>query len=286
MQGQQESGVASKIVLIVITLLVCAGVLGVIAFRMANNNIDPTVKKAIENAECAHVDENVCKFFASSSVSNQYVLQATEQKNDTSITHELRAQDKDTFELTVTSDGSKRQTLAIGEHVLIKADDDETWRQQTIPDAENRIKYREIHTFDFLAKPESEAAAAAFVQAGEEACGELTCFRYQYKDGDDTTTYFWFDNQEYRLRRVLTTGDSYSYDAQVRYESVAVSRPENVSTLERGMYIPPGKTEPESRVAGSSTEGGSSEQTLPNTGDSFDPEEYRLWLQQRQRAGQ
>lgn len=277
-KATDQRGAVSRITVLVLSLLLIAGVLAVVAWRMSNNDIDSELQETLDNASCEFVeDENLCKFLVSWNARGDHTIDATKSTEDSTVTYVLRAEDG-AFHLETSGDESG-ETIGIGSTVYTRSDDG-TWYEQTV---DNINEYKLDNNFDFV-EPTSqeEADGVQYTRGSTETCGDRTCLTYQVEgvSGNGSTMRIWFDDQEYRLRQVRITGDTgYTYDASISYGNVDIQAPAETTALAEGQTIPPGQTSPTSgEVQGESD----NSESLPATGDQFDPEEYRQWLEQRQ----
>jgi outer membrane lipoprotein-sorting protein len=283
-QDQQEKQTVRKLTIVVGILLAAAALFGFLAYRMASRNTDD--QQTISNAECEHVGEDLCRFFASWQETGAYTLDATSTRNNQTTEYTLRNDAEGNFRLEVSGDNA-HEVIAVDNTVYTSSDS--TWHEQQVE--EGRVdEYRMENALQF-SEPSSEDEAAAYTAAGTEACGDLTCFKYRIAE-DGTTRHIWFDNEDYRLRRVTATNEDFTYDASVSYGDVAnITAPPNPVALSDDQHIPPGSTEPQQRPQNAANDedgtvnGDADTADLPATGDQVDPEEYRQWLEQR-RANQ
>lgn len=274
-----QRGERNRLGVLVFSLVLLAVILALVVWRMSGDDIDPELQQAIDNAECSHIeDEDLCKFFASWGVSDHYTLTATKEADGATTVIDLRQQN-DSFHLEAAGD-EPAETIAIGSTVYVRGDDG-TWYEQTVDNGQvNSYKLDSDLTFD---EPTSsaESQARTYTRTGTETCGDLTCFTYSVEGNDiDGSKRIWFDDKEYRLRRVKVTNDHGTYDASVSYdETENIQAPPEPVALDESQRVPPGQSSPEGSNNQDRVQGESSD--LPVTGDQFNEEEYRQWLKQR-----
>jgi outer membrane lipoprotein-sorting protein len=65
---------------------------------------------------------------------------------------------------------------------------------------------------------------------GKEACGKLTCFKYQVIDSTApaTTQYLWFDTKDYMMQRWSFKDANSSSDMVFTYQAVTIKAPSTV----------------------------------------------------------
>lgn len=276
MQQLRQKGVISKITVLVLVLLAAAAVLAVLTYRLATrDDIDPALREALDNASCEHLaDQELCKFFAVWKAGSGYTASAAAVKDGTEKTYTLK---NDGQGFSLSAGGETDYDVVAKDRTVYVREAKGAWYQQTV-EAREMDDYREDGGAFNFSEPDSEEAADAYLAKGTEDCGELTCRHYTV-ESEGGTKDIWFDDKEYRLRRVTVERGNYSYDASVGYEDVSIDTPRESVIVAEGQQIAPGETKPQ--VLGSDTSDDSG--NLPNTGDVIDPEEYRLWLEQRQR---
>jgi outer membrane lipoprotein-sorting protein len=78
------------------------------------------------------------------------------------------------------------------------------------------------------------SAGVSFKYIGTEACGSLTCYKYQVTDSTtpSATQYVWFDNSSYKLRQwQYSDGSGNTTDMTVTYATVNITKPSPVEDL-------------------------------------------------------
>jgi outer membrane lipoprotein-sorting protein len=81
------------------------------------------------------------------------------------------------------------------------------------------------------------SAGITYKEIDTEACGSLTCFKYQISDSASpgTTQFAWFDNQSYLLRQWKYTDNAgNSTDMTISYEPISISAPAQYQTIPTG----------------------------------------------------
>jgi hypothetical protein len=74
-----------------------------------------------------------------------------------------------------------------------------------------------------------------FTKVDTEACGSLTCYKYQIKDAATGTSYVWFDTHSYLLREWSANDPtSGAIDMKLSYQPVSISMPSPVEDLSTG----------------------------------------------------
>jgi hypothetical protein len=257
---------------ILITIVVVLGLAGTgwwVSQRNKSDNkaVDTSVRDAIKNAKCDYDDKDLCKFFTAWKGQENYTAVSVSEVDGQKTT------------TTIKSDGEKSylklegaaayEVITIGNTTYTKAGD--TWWKQTTPNTTAK-EYQDSTKVDFEepAADANETAKTTYKKVGKEKCGNFNCFKYQVVDPSDSgsTTFLWFDDEDYQLRRTQTTNTSGTYDTTFSYDRASVTEPSPVKELGPDQYILPGQSEPVS---------------LPAAGDGMpSPEELQQLMEQYQ----
>lgn len=268
---KKERGIAHIGIILVVLVLAAAGFVGWWVWKNndgSDSTVDKSIRDAIKNAKCDYDDKDLCKFFTGWEAQGSYEYRATATQDGKASKTTVKTQGKDKFYMKLEGEVAY-EIIQIGNVLYTKAADG-TWWKQTLPENQaNTYKDNGETTFTQPDSEESEAAKITYKKIGKEKCGELTCFKYQVVDPSDTktTTYLWFDDKDYQLRRMQTSNETYSFDSTYSYNKVTVSEPSPVKDLGANQYLVPGQTEPT---------------TLPDTGDMPSEEELQNLLNQYQ----
>jgi len=265
---KNQRGIAHIGIILAVVVLLAAGFVGWWVWKNNDSStLDKFVQDAIKNAKCEYDDKDLCKFFTGWKAQDSYEYKATSTQDGTQTKSTVRTEGDDKFYMKLEGDVDY-EIVQIDNALYTKASDG-TWWKQALPESETNA-YKEDNDVDF-AEPDtqSEGEKITYKKIGKEKCGDLTCFKYQVVDPGDaqTTTYIWFDDKDYQLRRMQSTSDTYSHDSTYSYNKVNVSIPSPVKDLGANQYIVPGQSEPT---------------TLPDTGDTPTEEELQQLLQQYQ----
>lgn len=236
-------------IIIAIVALVAVG--GLVAWRVLGTNnggdsvLNP-VEKKIAEANCEYDDKDLCKFFVSFKQHKSYKMSSvtTSDGQTSTMSYEV---DGDKYHSVMTGDFAN-ETIVIGKDTYTKAPNGTWWKQtaQTQNDDEAvsapEVDYEEP-TDD---KDQPEAAKTTYKALGKEACGDLTCFKYQVIDPEsaDQTEYLWFDDKDYQLRRSVSEGPGSKSDTSFSYGNISVKAPDSYKTLQSNQYLMPGQNEP------------------------------------------
>ena len=213
-----------------------------------STSIATKAAQKVAEASCDLEDKDVCKYL-SSWKDNKYYKVVTESKEDgttSGSTYEYVATDK--FHMVTTGEYAS-ETISIGNDIYTKDTSDGKWWKQTVKPEEKK-KYdagEDFGTDDTADTAETPESKTTYTLIGKEACGSLTCFKYQVIESDDeagSKHFIWFDTKDHQLRRQRDeTATGYS-DSTFSYEKITISAPSPVKELKEGQVIIPGQSEP------------------------------------------
>jgi uncharacterized protein (UPF0333 family) len=242
-----QKGIASVLVIVIAAVVVVAGGAGYYVYtKQKDKNSSSTSSEIAEVVEavCKTVDEDTCKFMSSWKENGYYTIAATTTEGGETTTMTMQIQD-DNFHI-ITGDDAQYEAIKIGDTTYIKDFSDNAWWKQTISsDTEDSASTSYESTdlaFDEPSEDIPEAQRTVYKKIGKEACGDLTCFKYQVIDPTDTTTtnYIWFDDKDYQLRRMQTTSaDGSVYDATFDYTAFTITEPSPTKEYNYEDYLTP-----------------------------------------------
>ncbi|HYH74932.1 MAG TPA: hypothetical protein VD735_03145 [Candidatus Saccharimonadales bacterium] len=234
----------------IIVIIAVVAFVGFSGWWVVNNQKDDksaantALQDKLKNATCDYDDKDVCKFITSWKASDQYTATAK------------LASDGGTTTVTIKTTGDKSHTIMTGDtpYEAIVIDDatyiratSGTWWKQAVDS--NGDTVGPVDNFDGkLEIEEPNKDTTTYTKVGKESCDNRTCFKYQVTtdvDGGTYKQYVWFDDQDYRLRRVQTLeGDTVTHNTTISYEKVSIKAPANAKQLAPNQYLLPGHSEP------------------------------------------
>lgn len=148
------------------------------------------------------------------------------------------------FHMSIMMDGKTTQDMiVIGNTTYIKDQTDGSWWKQvndttqasTQPAPAFKMPSINEMKQEFVAKQQN----TEFKQVGTEACGSMTCYKYQEFDNGSTTPKrtFWFDNQQFLTRKEETTFGSVTTTNTYTYDNVSVNEPSPTKDVPAGKSI-------------------------------------------------
>jgi len=188
------------------------------------------VAKEAASAACkAEVgDDDFCKFAGSYNGLGAYTMVMTSTSDQGSFVSTFKSDGNGNVSSETDFGGLKSSTITVGTTTYVYDATDGAW-----------IKYENDSTYkvenpsqniSFSFNDDNGAAATSttsYKRIGTEACGDLTCIRYEIVDTTvpDTQSFILFDNKDYKVRRqIFTTADG-STDMAISYGDVTISEP-------------------------------------------------------------
>jgi hypothetical protein len=192
------------------------------------DNVTSTVSDKALEAACKKeiADDDFCKFASNFSLKEPYKSVITDTGvNGTSImTLEVNGKNS---RMTTTDNGKETMaSITIDNTTYIKDLSDGVWTKytSTTPEAETVADDLE---FKFDDGDSAKDDKTEYKKIGKEACGNLTCFKYQIVDSENPKdeNFIWFDDKDYKLRRWSFTGIDSKFEMVYTYETVNITAP-------------------------------------------------------------
>jgi hypothetical protein len=248
MRAKNQQGIVH--IGLIIGLLIFVGVVALIAWRWwstqqtGGSSDSSAVQQAVANAKCDVGDKDICKFYTSWKASANYKVTSTDTREGQTATSTFESTDSGKrFHMVTTMDGKPYETIHI-DNVIYTRDANGKWWKQTV-DTSKVDQYKSSdYKYDF-SNPEDTTTTATkttYKLIGQEACGNLTCFKYQVTDpsATDQTQYIWFDNHNYQLRRMRTESkDGSVSDQTFSYTGVTINAPASATELLPSQVVNP-----------------------------------------------
>jgi outer membrane lipoprotein-sorting protein len=240
-------------------ILAVVGVLaigGLVAWRFLGANKAATTDSAVTslaeklaNAKCEYDDKDLCKFFVSWKEHDSYKMVSDNTDKETGQSSRLSIEVDGEDSHSIMTGEFASEIIAIGTRTTYTKATDGTWWKKTVPESAKPEETTITESKPDFKEPETDEMTTEkteYKALGKEACGSLTCFKYQVIDSTaaDTTSYIWFDTKDYQLRRTLSDGASYKSDMTFEYDDVQINAPATFKELAENQVIIPGQSEP------------------------------------------
>ena len=225
------------LVMIVIAVVVIAGV-GLVGWRVTQKDKDDSTKtsttelsKAASDA-CLKVydDKDLCKFTGNYNIDKlAYKMTLTSTTAEGSSTSTFLSDGKGNTQMTMTASGQVNDAISLNGVSYLKDAGDGRWFKYAA-DTAGAPPVETNPTGDIKFETDTEADTTdktTYKKIGKEACGKLTCLKYQIIDPaqKDSTQFIWFDTKDFRMQRFSAKDASSSTEMVISYQSVKITAP-------------------------------------------------------------
>jgi outer membrane lipoprotein-sorting protein len=242
--GKNDQRGIAHLMLIVIIVVVVGGI-GLVGWRVmsAQKDKDSGTKSSTASsvvsdsaalAACLKEvnDKNLCKFASGYKLDGvAYHAKFTTTGSDGTSTSEMDTDSKTNTSMTTTQGGKELMaSISLNGTTYIKDETSGTWLKY--PPADNSAPKTDNPTSDVKVDTNdiTEKNTITYKSLGKEACGNLTCYKYQVVDTTQPKSeqFIWFDTKEYRLQRWTNKDDQGTTDMTITYKSVNIKAPSPV----------------------------------------------------------
>jgi len=241
---KNQKGFAPVLIIIIIAVVA----LGVIGYLMTNKNKTgggitlPKFGGPALNANCELKDPDLCKYVNQTStgdfMKNGVIMKTTTTDKSGKKTDSVFEIDgKENSRMTSSADGKQTMGFVHMGAVTYTLDvsDGKWWKYENKTDkiSPEADKDQNLEQYKEQGKKIAEEIKdnTSYKKIGKEACGSLTCFKYQIiiKDMPDLTEYIYFDDREYLMRKTRTEDKSGMItETTYEYQSVSIKEPSPV----------------------------------------------------------
>lgn len=237
--------------IMIVLILVVVAVIGFAGWKVMSNNKDKngsgssgsTALNSQAEAACNKEisDKTFCKFAGHFSLNAAYKAEITSTDTSGTISKIELQNDTKSNSSMVTKDASGKETgafVTLNNASYIKDESSGTWTKYSSSSSTTDTKPTndiKIDTNDITSKN-----TISYKNLGTEACGKLTCYKYQVVDTANagTTQYIWFDTKNYQMQRWSSKDASGSTDMVFTYQSVTISEPSPVKDASASTNAP------------------------------------------------
>lgn len=221
---------SNKIVWIIILVFIVLAVGGYFAYTklFINRGSSGVISKVILNPQCKHNDPNLCKFINGWKEVKYYTMNSVVTSKDGTksiLTFKTAGENRD--QMIMVENGTENyNVISIGEATYTKDYSDNKW-WKSVTSAEATVKTEEEEKLDF----DDTIDNTTYKKIGTEACGKLTCFKYQVIDPavTESTDYIYFDSKDYQLRKTRSEmNDGSVSESTIDYSKITISEPSPV----------------------------------------------------------
>jgi hypothetical protein len=229
--------------ILIVTAVILIGVIGYFVWQNSTKKSSDSSAKVTAPAtqrDCTkEADKDICRFLNGWKQDGKYRMITTNQSGYKSV-YEVDGKKSH----IVTSVSSSTNTpgydvILIDNTVYTKAGS--VWYRQSRNDTQQPVG---VNPNQSAGENQTDVRYKnTYKSAGKEACGNLTCFKYEVLDsaGKEHQGWTWFDDQDYKLRRNEAKDSVQLFE----YDNVVITAPSPVKDLAANQYIVPGQTEPQ-----------------------------------------
>lgn len=218
------------IILVVLFLLGVGGAYAVYRFTKIQIPGVSSVLGPKLDPNCRYNDPNLCKF-----VNNwktvDYMTMTSSWKDaaySTDVKVVFKIQNKKNTQMIIEQNGKETSNSIMIDTVSYTKDySDNKWFKYTIDPIDNP-NGSIAQDFNFDTKASDANDKTIYKSAGTEACGNLTCFKYEIiqPDGTDVFQFIYFDNKEYKLRKMRAEYSNKTIaESTISYDKFTISEP-------------------------------------------------------------
>lgn len=189
----------------------------------------PGVSSLTLNPNCKYNDSDLCKFVNNFKEIKDYSSQSVTTSKSAKIEN-LFEISGDTKSHMVTSENGKEtyNVITIGDTTYTKDNSDNKWWKQVLAkQKDTTAKAEEQQNIKDQITQSEQEDKTTYKLIGKEACGGMTCFKYQVLDPQNQTSkeFIYFDDKEYLLRKTRSEAEDGSItESQIGYK-VNISTP-------------------------------------------------------------
>jgi outer membrane lipoprotein-sorting protein len=223
------------LILGVVVIAIIGGVGYMVYSRQSSDNhsaMNMVSNKEVEAACNKEIDDNnFCKFASGWTDLVNYKAVTTSTSKDGTSVMTLEAENKEKSHMLITTNGKdSSEAITIGNSTYIKDYSDNKWTKFTTSESTKTEDIKSDIDVDFKESTTAETDKTQYKLIGKEACGSLTCFKYQIIDPKDpgSEQFVWFDTKDYMLRRWSTKDANGTSDTVFTYDSIKISEPSPV----------------------------------------------------------
>ncbi|HJX59529.1 hypothetical protein A2V61_00405 [Candidatus Woesebacteria bacterium RBG_19FT_COMBO_47_8] len=227
------------IVVVVIAVLALGGFLLVKSGKISLPGVGQVATRATEKDFASISDPLLRKHFVAQSNVNAVRMVSTSSGKGTKDTTEYQIKGEDFLYRMKEEDGDKEisQMIIIGDTSYVKDYSDSKWWKQ-VSKPEEVMTEEKAATPDDIKQEFQKEDPTLYKSLGTEACGSLSCHKYEqtFKDSPGTRT-FWFDTKKYLLRKETSAYGEFSNEIEYSYDGISISAPSPTKDVPEGRNI-------------------------------------------------
>jgi hypothetical protein len=217
-----------KLLAIIIAVVVLIGAAAAWYFlkgKDSSSSSGTTTTTTTVSDVCKYNDKDLCKFVNSWKENKYMTMTSNSTVEGKTVVSTLKSILKsDSSQMTTTVDGKETANyISIGNTSYTLDYTDNTWYKYT----GSSTASTEDDDFSFDTKAETTTDTTTYTKIGQEACGSLTCFKYQViETGMEGKQYIFFDTKDYQLRKMIMESlDGTVSTSEFSYSKVTITAP-------------------------------------------------------------
>ncbi|MCX6809591.1 MAG: hypothetical protein NTZ65_02485 [Candidatus Berkelbacteria bacterium] len=220
----------SPVLAIVIILVVLAALAVAYFVFFAKKSGTSIVNKIVPiSSSCKYNDPDLCKFINGWKEIKYFSATTTSTFEGKEVKMTMKSVGSDKTQLTsYQGDNEDMNIVTIGNDTYTKDYTDGKWVKSTITPQSDSSANTIKDELQFNQKAEKAEDKTEYKKIGTEACGKLTCFKYQVIDPaiTDSTEYILFDNKDYQLRKTISVDKSNNQSiSEFSYSKISIDVP-------------------------------------------------------------
>lgn len=253
MKNSRKDQLGVTHLLLVLVVVIVVAVVGFAGWQVASkhkktsNSSTPAVSsstKAVANAaqsscETKYHDKDLCKFVAAQEAqpfdkaSTVVTMTASDTNGTSNIVLSSDGKGNNSLTMTGSSPGALNSVTLDG-HTYIQTEAGGAWVDEGASPSSSSTSSSSESSDSSLKSFAADVLGFGYTKVGKEACGPLTCFKYQIVDTatPGTTQYCWFDTKDYLLREYKTHDSNGDLDMKIAYQKVTITKPSPIQSAQ------------------------------------------------------
>ncbi len=239
---QKAQGIAALVIVVVIGVVAAGAAFFLYKQGAINIPLPGVAMRATEKDFDFIEDATLRKHMVAQANQTSYRTKSYSEAADLTFISEvqIKGENFNTRDIEMTPDGKEtKHKIEIGETVYVKDMSDNAWWKQTIKPEELPTEEEEDEPVDY--KAEYSKPDLQFKALGKEACGNLTCYKYQQltggPEGMGFTRIFWFDERKFLLRRDEVSVGEFKTIVEHSYDKINITPPSPTKDVAGGKSI-------------------------------------------------
>jgi hypothetical protein len=237
---KDNQGIAHPLfIVLAVVVLAAIGFAGYYVYHNNQSDKDLLAKSGLAKAEAnttdkscnnALHDKTLCKFAVYFKMPSSYEATFTTTTSGVTSTTVMSVDSHNNTKMVVSSGGKETlATILLGSDTYLKDENSGSWIKY--PNSGSSSNSSPLSDVKINKNNWTESGTMSYKALGKEACGSLTCYKYQISSTKDPSAkqYFWFDTKDYMIRRLSSTGGSSgNIDMTLSYNAVTITTPSPV----------------------------------------------------------